>query len=343
MLFNEKVYDIIIICNLKGVIVDVIKNELGLVVFPICGQSIINSVDDASKSKIIRFLYEVIDMHEVSNWEINLKIRKQLEPVSISGEYIDNNHICIGIASKPEVLNYYEEIMAINSEQLNEIRRLSKQKSSEEARVFEKRADELEKILLFDVGTRINYLSKYIECLNDVEKYSKAEIINSMKNLFDDIVNEIYKATNEEKIEGIKLNVMRNKVGIKDLLEYIVNIEHEFFEELNIKVEMNRHEILHPIYVYGDEDKLKLVLNNLFLCLIQHCKHNTKFKINFKLVEDNVLLMLKFKPTNLFKNIGKLIEYRLVRKVIETSSGSMWVEERNDDTVIYIGMKMHVC
>lgn len=68
MLFNEKVYDIIIICNLKGVIVDVIKNELGLVVFPICGQSIINSVDDASKSKIIRFLYEVIDMHEVSNW-----------------------------------------------------------------------------------------------------------------------------------------------------------------------------------------------------------------------------------------------------------------------------------
>ncbi|NRT72601.1 HAMP domain-containing histidine kinase [Clostridium beijerinckii] len=343
MLFNEKVYDIIIICNLKGVIVDVIKNELGLVVFPICGQSIINSVDDASKSKIIRFLYEVIEMHEVSNWEINLNIKKRLEPVSISGEHIDNNHICIGIASKPEILNYYEEIMAINSEQLNEIRRLSKQKSSEEAREFEKRANELEKILLFDVGTRINYLSKYIECLNHAEKYNKVEIINSIKSLFADIVNEIHKAANGERIEGIKLNVIRNKIDIRDLLEYIVNTEHEFFEELNVKVEMNSHELLHPIYVNGDEDKLRLVLNNLFLCLIQHCKHNTKFKIDFKLVDDNVLLILEFKPIDLFKNIGKLVEYRFVRKVIEASSGSMWVEERNDDTIIYIGMKIHVC
>lgn len=344
MKFNERVYDIVIVCDLKGIIVRIIKSDLGWAAFPMIGQSIVDSADNGSKSKMIRFLYEVIDMHKALNWEINLNIRNQLKTVSISGEQIDNKHICLGIVSKPEILNYYEEIMAINNEQLNEIRKLSKLKSSVEEE-YEKKIKDLENLLLFDVGAIINCLWKCIKALSnneDCNENERKELLHFIDQLCSKVIIDIDKITDRNKLENFKLDIIWDEVNILEIFHEILEFSSFWLKKHEIEAEINYLEPELPIYIAGDKNKLILVLRNLFLHLVQCSKSNSKLLMDFSGVEENILIMLNFEPIQKFKNFGEDIEYLMAQKVIQSINGTMWIEDGSNSATIYIGIKEQV-
>jgi hypothetical protein len=345
MQFNERVYDIVIVCDLRGIIVRIIKNDIRWAVFPIIGQSIVDSADNRSKSKMIRFLYEVIDMHNALNWEVNLNIKNQLRTISISGEQIDNNCICLGIVSKPEILNYYEEIMAINNEQLNEIRKLSKLKSSLGEEEYKEKIRDLENLLLFDVGARVNCLWKYIKALNNTENSNKNErkgLLHFIDQLCSKIITNIDSTIDVNKLDNFEINIIWDEFSILELFREVLGFSDFLLKEHEIEAEINYLEPKLPIYIHGDKDKMMLVLSNLFLHIIQCSKSNSKLLVDFNRVGENTLIMLNFNPLQESKNFGEDIEYLMAQKVIQSIDGAMWIEDRNDSKTIYIGIREQV-
>ncbi len=119
---------IAILCNMDGVIIEVLRDEVWDNLKP--GRSFSQIVDGASNDKAKLFLNEIRSRYAAFNWEMNVSVRGQIISLYFGGGMVGDELLVVGTPSSASVtMKFYEEMMRINNEQMNALRSAMKNQS----------------------------------------------------------------------------------------------------------------------------------------------------------------------------------------------------------------------
>lgn len=104
------------VCDSKGEIREIIRDELGCGKQITPGQSFIDFVDAGSKERAHQFLYAVQNNKAVFDCELNVLIRKQIITLHFAGSAIDGKLFIIGAKSLPAGVRFSEEPCMMDNE-----------------------------------------------------------------------------------------------------------------------------------------------------------------------------------------------------------------------------------
>lgn len=209
--FDERLYEILLVCNNEGVIKKVLYNSLKFDVFPIVGQSIINLSEETSKANLLNCLYTAINFNQSNKCEVNFMIGKKIYLMSVNSKVIDYSNILVGMTSTLNNINMYEDMMKMNNESINQLRKLVKEKSNTDKIKFISSDDSQDKVNILNGLRMSNYLeiiqgnySEFIDLLqnniniaNYFAKYKnvKVELVSkkfiSFINYENNLINEV--------------------------------------------------------------------------------------------------------------------------------------------------------
>ncbi len=115
---------IALLCNKQGVILNVLKNDVGLDAAP--GRLFVRLVDEASRSKALDFLLGIQTQGALRSWEINVPLAGRLTTLYFSGGQVGDQILIVGASNGQVAMRLYEEMMSICNEQANMLRAAAK-------------------------------------------------------------------------------------------------------------------------------------------------------------------------------------------------------------------------
>jgi signal transduction histidine kinase len=127
---NDK--GIAILCDPRGIVQSVVRDELGIAGRVPPGSSIVQLADPASGEKAGQFLLSLQNLRAVFNWEIAVPCRDGLEQLRFSGGPAEYGFLIVAARSSNDVARVSEELTRINNEQVNILRATAKELSLEQ-------------------------------------------------------------------------------------------------------------------------------------------------------------------------------------------------------------------
>lgn len=130
-------------CSRRGEILRVIRDDLGLGDRVAPGRALTELVHEDSFVKALGFLIELRKSEAAYGWDLNLEVDGDLRAICWSGALTGGVLLLCGAETVVEMARIYEEIVEMGNEQLNELRRLLKERSvasrkiSETTRLYE--------------------------------------------------------------------------------------------------------------------------------------------------------------------------------------------------------------
>lgn len=116
-------------CTRRGEILRVIRDDLGLGERVAPGRSLTELVHEDSFVKALGFLIELCSTQAAYGWDLNVEVDRELRTICWSGALTGGVLLLCGAETAVEMARIYEEIVDIGNEQLNELRRLLKERS----------------------------------------------------------------------------------------------------------------------------------------------------------------------------------------------------------------------
>ncbi|MGM0365699.1 MAG: GGDEF domain-containing protein [Actinomycetota bacterium] len=200
---GKPVKSLIISCGFDGTINEVICDKMYMGKKKLEGSHFTSFIDTGSRDKALSFLEAVNSENSLFNHELNIVVGGRIKPFSFSGVKY-REHILMIISNAHTILNdMFEEVAAVNNEQANILRSLSK-----ETAMF---AGNRDANLVSDAFDQISRLNN--------------ELVNMQREL----------AIKNKELQ--KLNQMLKERSIRDLLTGLYN--RRFFYE-KIEEEINR-------------------------------------------------------------------------------------------------------
>jgi|WetSurMetagenome_2_1015567.scaffolds.fasta_scaffold09652_2 two-component system, OmpR family, sensor kinase len=126
MTHSEQALGLVLVCDLHGTVIKVIRDELELSEGPVLGQLLVRLVDRESIEKTLNFLLTLKTQGACFDWEINLRVRDKIMPIHFGGVAIDGQLLIIGSRTRNGVLELYEDFLRIHNEQVNALRTSTK-------------------------------------------------------------------------------------------------------------------------------------------------------------------------------------------------------------------------
>lgn len=157
-----------LLCDVNGVIRQVIRNDLGLACA--AGQSLSELVDRQSFAKLLNMLVELRKQGAICGWELNFTIAGELVPLHLGGAVLPDGLLVIAARTADDALELYEEMMRISNEQINALRA-----------AFKDSAERAES--LYDEISRLN--NELVNIQRELaKKNAELERLNEQKNRF---------------------------------------------------------------------------------------------------------------------------------------------------------------
>ena len=123
---SEHAAGLILVCDLQGTVIKVIRDELKVTESPLLGQLLIRLVDRDSVEKTLNFLLNLKTGGACFDWEINLRIHDKPTPLHFGGVALDGQLLIIGSKTRNGVFQLYEDFLQIHNEQANALRTSAK-------------------------------------------------------------------------------------------------------------------------------------------------------------------------------------------------------------------------
>ncbi len=126
---SQSISGIVFQCDLEGRILDIPHDGLGIAdQFP--QQALLSScVERENFAKIMNFLVELRQKRMTFDWQINVKLREDITPLTFAGTLVEDTLVILAAPSREDVMRLYEDLMQINNEQMNALRASMKQQS----------------------------------------------------------------------------------------------------------------------------------------------------------------------------------------------------------------------
>ncbi len=174
---NQGTMGIALLCDSQGMVLKVLRDELGIGDRISPGQPWSALVDRGSLKKALNFLVELRERGAVFDWEMNVPHEDRVITLHVVGVELEDYLLIVGAKSSNGVMALYEEMMRISNEQANALRRAVKERS-ERARAREERGSEL-----YDEITRLN--NELVAMQRELaRKNAELERLNEQKNEF---------------------------------------------------------------------------------------------------------------------------------------------------------------
>src|SRR5689334_20521323 len=118
----ERSAGIALLCDAQGVVLEVVRNELDLGDRLAQGRPFTDIVDDESLEKARLFLSTLRYQGAAFNWELNVEQDGRILTLHFAGGRVGERTLIVGATSPSAAARVYEELMTINSEQMNALR-----------------------------------------------------------------------------------------------------------------------------------------------------------------------------------------------------------------------------
>lgn len=355
MKFNERIYDLVVVCDVKGIVQRIVKNNLSLATFPIIGQSILNYADPSCKRKTIKFFHQVLDLHTSLNWEINLKVHNKLRTFSVSGVSIDYKYILLGFIDDPEILHLYDEISKVNNEQMNKIRELYKEnaykaKTSElypkpnisEDLLYKSKYNKLLSSLVIEnletYKTTNNYMKTLINNNKTQDNIYNEQTFNQLLNFFNKASKYFDKLTSEFNLDDISLNVKLIKAKVAKIINEVI-AENQALSD--IKKSNIISTISEDKECYLDEKLLSSSLKTLLSYILKINKSYCNITMESQEIADNMMFVINYTSEDSSIDLSKRYEFLIFRKIIELHKGSVWTSDQEDKSSIFFVLTLN--
>jgi diguanylate cyclase (GGDEF)-like protein len=124
---------IVLQCNQSGGILRVIRDDLGITAGCHSGSTLFGIVDPQSREKAQEFLRATVDAHATFGWEVNVQCDGQLTGLLLFAGLTDVGIIICGTRSRAGLNELFDEMMKIQNEQVNALRKSIKEEQLEAA------------------------------------------------------------------------------------------------------------------------------------------------------------------------------------------------------------------
>lgn len=196
--------------------------------------------------------------------------------------------------------------------------------------------------LAHEIRNPLSVIKGYLEMLNENNIFKYKEIINSQindsLNILNDYLEYNHIILNKEELD---LNVLLSDLKI-NLIDYL--------KSKNVYLHMNLLD--DEIYLIGDYNKLKQVLNNIIKNSVESNSKN--INISYKIMFNKVIIIIKndgykidndalFKIGNYFTNKenGNGIGTTLIKKIINLHNGKIkYKNNKNKGVSVYITLSL---
>jgi len=333
-----------ILINKDGIIKEIIKDEERLIEGLEKGKAFFDCAIEANRDKAKLFI-ETLDKTSVEfNWEINMRTKSGVTTYKFAGTKLDDEYLILSAGNNVELKNIINEMMAINNDQTNMLRQLSKT-----VNYYEKETEK--DTFLYDELSRLN--NELVNTQRELHKKNhELSELNKLKNFFlgmaahdlrnplgiiisysEFLMDETEDTLSEDKREFLKI-IMRSSQFMLELIDNLLDVTA--IESGNIKLNFNRVNIsefvkcnveknialaskknikvnykdgAEGMWVTIDESKITQVLNNLISNAIKYSYPDSEIWIETS--SDNEFFVFKV------RDVGKGIEEKNFEKIFK--------------------------
>lgn len=183
---DDTLYEIVVKCDDLGVIESIEYPDADVSKYFEVGQSFMYHIEPESLPKALSFMMQLSNQLFVSNHEVNFLAGDAIRRVYLSGFMKDDRFMIIATGRVDDVHRLNEEIMKINSEQVNLFRRMLKEKSQD------KKVHTTETLSFLDEISKLNN-----ELIN-----SKRELAKKNQEL-NDLIVELERMATRDPLTGL--------------------------------------------------------------------------------------------------------------------------------------------
>jgi signal transduction histidine kinase len=360
ILAPPKVDGIAIICDLDSNVDQVLVDQLGLAdCFPI-GRHFSACLDSSSVVKSLHFLSQIRAREAAFEWD--LQIAPKDGPVRIlcfDGCVVNDSLLILGAATRLELLSFLDELMRIQSEQVNQVRQALKELSRKEAaagrwrdeyynelsrvnndlasaqRELTKQNVELERLNLLKTqffGIAAHDLRSPIGAILTFSNFlrqdaagaltaEQIEFLSLIQGSSEFMVHLIDEFLDVSAIECARLQLDRRFTDPRKLLEHSVLLNSAMAREKRIQVTLQIEGALPTLLL--DSAKIEQVLNNLLSNAVKFSLPGTAVEVRAAAEGTGLLIVVRDQGPGIPENeLVNLFQYFSMTDVRATGGGN---------------------
>lgn len=317
---------IAILCDETGQVINVVRDDLHLFHERELGIPFLSVVDEECAEKASRFLQGLHKDEALFNWELDFKCDKDTAVLEVSGTKVGDQLIIMVTRSKDDMYQYYNQVGFINNEQVNLVRRLSKEvnvrskehqrwedqiyndlmrlnnelanlqremaKKNRELTTLNQQKNQFLGMAAHDLRNPLGIISKYSDFLltEDVERLNAEQVkfISTIKSSSDFILGLVEDFLDVSKIESGKLEINREPTDIIALCKHNIALNSTIAVKKDSKITFQCNAAVPKLVV--DKRKIEQVLNNLLTNAVKYSFPHTEITVDIKLDNNAVVI-----------------------------------------------------
>ncbi len=124
---ENNVKGIALICDLKGIIIEIVRNDILPSEIAVAGKMLTSIIDGESFSKALDFLKDIRLKNASFDWELNVRFYDEIVTLNFAGTLSEDKIFIIASFSSLDTKELLDELMKLNNENINRFRMLTKE------------------------------------------------------------------------------------------------------------------------------------------------------------------------------------------------------------------------
>jgi signal transduction histidine kinase len=315
MSFEGHSAGIALLCDHRGIVREVIRDDLGLTERGAAGWPLGALLDAGSAEKAVNFIAALGERQAAFDWELNAQVGGEVTSLHFAGGASEQGLLIVGAKTVPEMTRFYDEMMRINNEQMNRLRAVLKS-AARQAEAQAERESEITELtrlnnefatLQRELAKKNRELERLVEQMNqflgmaahdlrnplgvilmlgkflrkeaaEAENDRQAQFIDKIISSTEFMLRLVNNLLDISKIEAGKLELDLRPADLASIVRQNVELNQILSEKKGIKLSVACDDDLPEMLI--DAPKFEQVLNNLISNAVKFSPANDTVEIS---------------------------------------------------------------
>lgn len=345
MIVAQNEVGLALVCDRDGTIIEVLRDELGQAERAVPGRSLSALVDRGSMAKSLNFLLEIKSHGAAFDWQLNIPVCGQIEPLNFAGAISDDRIVVVAAKTADGLEDLIDELLMMGNEQINRLRSamkdrddLTKQHARRESALY----DELSRLNneLSNLQRELTKKTVALEKLNDeknrflgIAAHDLRNPLNAIQMYSEFLLEEAANALSVEHLEFVsiihsssrfmlqlvndlldvaviesgKLNLELEPVDIVEMVRHNTAVNSVMAAKKGIRLNFEYDPDIPELLI--DPAKIEQVLNNLITNAVKFSHSGSAVEVRVARAGEQVLVSVRDQGQGIpAQDLGKLFE-----------------------------------